>query len=274
MKIAVCAPARSIQPLAAARGQAFAALYFPQAELVYDPQCFVVEGHFAGNDALRAETLLRYANDPAFDAIWFARGGYGSNRILDEVLPALGPAAREKTYMGYSDMGFLLGALYARGIGKPVHGPMSTEATEANRAAPIWRALAWLTAQDRRALEPSLGDGRPGAAFNMAILTAMLGTPYVPDLTDHVLMLEEVGEAVYRIDRMMWQIARATQLRGIAGIRLGSVTAITEGAGEAEFGESLDGIMQRWCREMGVPYLGRARVGHDADNHVVPFGVA
>ncbi|UZK68192.1 LD-carboxypeptidase [Sphingomonas sp. S1-29] len=273
MKIAVVAPARSITPEAAARAQGFAALLYPQVELTYDPQCFADGGHFAGNDALRAETFLKYANDPGFAAIWFARGGYGSNRILDVVMPGLGAAARAKTYMGYSDMGFVLGALYARGIGKPVHGPMATEATERNKGAPAGRALAWLVEQNRAALEPGL-HGRPAAAFNMAILTAMLGTPWMPDLTDHVLILEEVGEAVYRIDRMMWQIADATQLRGIAGIRLGSVTAIPEGAGEAEFGDTLERIMLRWCRSMNVPYLGRAAVGHDATNTVVPFGVA
>lgn len=273
MRIAIVAPARSITPEAAARGGAFAALSFPSAELVFDPQCHAEAGHFAGPDALRAETLVRYANNPAFDAIWFARGGYGSNRILSAAIPRLNDAARAKTYLGYSDMGFLLGALYARKIGRPCHGPMATEATERNRGGPAWRALAWLTAKDRRALEPGL-DGRPAAAFNLAILTAMLGTPWVPDLTGHVLLLEEVGENYYRIDRMMFQIAQSTQLRGLAGIRLGSVTAVPEGDGPEAFGETLDQIMTRWCGEMRVPYLGRAKIGHDADNSVVPFGVA
>ncbi len=273
MRIAVVAPARSIRPESAARGAAFAALEFPEAELVFDPQCFAEAGHFAGPDALRAETFLRYANDPAYDAIWFARGGYGSNRILAEVMPKLTDAARAKTYLGFSDMGFLLGALYARRIGRPCHGPMSTEATARNQGGPAWRALAWLTGKDRRALEPGL-DGRPAAAFNLAIITAMLGTPWVPDLTDHVLLIEEVGESYYRIDRMMFQLANAPQLRGLAGIRLGGVTDVPDGDGPEAFGETIEAIMTRWCREMRVPYLGRAKIGHDADNTVVPFGIA
>jgi muramoyltetrapeptide carboxypeptidase len=273
MKIAVCAPARSIRPESAARAQAFAALQFPQVDLHFDPQCFTVEGHFAGPDRLRAETFLRYANDPAYDAIWFARGGYGSNRILSDVMPRLGAAARTKSYCGFSDMGFLLGALYARGIGRPVHGSMPTEVNERNLGAASWRSLAWLATRDRRALEPTL-DGRPAAAFNLAILTAMLGTPWVPDLTDHVLMIEEVSEHYYRIDRMLFQLANATQLRGLAGIRLGSVTDVPADGGAADFGETLEAMMERWCRDMAVPYLGRARIGHDADNCVVPFGIA
>ncbi|UIJ45084.1 LD-carboxypeptidase [Sphingomonas cannabina] len=273
MRIAVCAPARSISQAGAARVSAFAALYYPQVELVFDPQCFVVEGHFAGPDALRAETFLRYANDPDVDAIWFARGGYGSNRILEAVMPQLGPAAREKSYMGFSDMGFMLGALYARRIGKPVHGPMASNVSEASGGVPVGRALGWLVDRDRKVLEPTL-DGRPAAAFNLAILTAMLGTPWVPDLTDHILYLEEVSESYYRIDRMLFQMANATQLRGIAGVRLGAVTDVPDGDTEVEFGETLEQMMERWCKEMGVPYLGRASIGHAALNMVVPFGVA
>ncbi|WP_326525831.1 LD-carboxypeptidase [Sphingomonas sp.] len=273
MKIAVCAPARSISPAGAARVAAFAALYYPQVELVIDPQSFLVEGHFAGNDRVRAETFLKYANDPSVNAIWFGRGGYGSNRILREVMPELGAAARDKSYLGFSDMGFLLGALYARRIGKPVHGPMASNVTERSSGIPVGRALGWLVDQDRRVLEPTL-DGRPAACFNLVILCALLGTPWVPDLTDHILYLEEVGESYYRIDRLLFQMANATQLKGIAGVRLGSVTDVPADEGAEQFGETLDQMMERWCRDMGVPYLGRARVGHDADNMVVPFGVA
>jgi muramoyltetrapeptide carboxypeptidase len=133
-------------------------------------------------------------------------------------------------------------------------------------------ALGWLIDRDRRALEPSLADGRPAAAFNLAILSAMIGTPWLPDLTDHVLMIEEVDEPLYRIDRMLFQVANATQLKGIAGIRLGAVTAVVEN--DVPFGESVEQIVERWCRDMGVPFLGRAEIGHVELNRVVPFGVA
>lgn len=273
MRIAVVAPARTIREEGAARALAYAALYHPTVELVFDPQCFVTAGHFAGPDALRAETFLKYANDPAFDAIWFAAGGYGSNRILDAVMPHLNDSARAKTYLGFSDMGFMLGALYARRIGKPVHGPMATAVNTGNKGLPIARSLAWMVNHDRSVLEPTL-DGRPAAAFNLAILTAMIGTPWLPDLTDHILYVEEVSEAYYRIDRMLFQMANATQLRGIAGVRLGAVTDVPEDTGAEAFGETLEQIMERWCRDMGVPYLGRAGIGHVVDNHIVPFGIA
>ncbi|MES2339927.1 MAG: LD-carboxypeptidase [Pseudomonadota bacterium] len=272
MKIAVVAPARSISQAGVARVAAFAALYYPQVELVIDPQVHAEAGHFAGPDALRAETFLKYANDPSVDALWFGRGGYGSNRILKDVMPKLTSAAREKSYMGFSDMGFLLGALYARRIGRPIHGPMASNVSEASKGLSVGRALGWLVDRDRNALEPTLG-GRPAVAFNLVILCALIGTPWMPDLTDHVLYIEEVGEAYYRIDRLLFQMANATQLKGIAGVRLGAVTDVPDGDTEKEFGESLEMMMTRWCGDMGVPYLGRARIGHGADNMVVPFGV-
>jgi muramoyltetrapeptide carboxypeptidase len=150
---------------------------------------------------------------------------------------------------------------------------MSTAINEGNRGEPAARALAWLVKRDRTVLDPTL-DGRPAAAFNLAILTAMLGTPWVPDLTDHVLYIEEVSEQTYSFDRMMFQLANATQLKGIAGIRLGAVSDVPDNGTEAAFGETFEEIMHRWCRDMGVPYLGRARIGHVTDNHIIPFGIA
>ena len=186
-------------------------------------------------------------------------------------MPKLGPAAARKAYAGYSDMGFLLGALYARRIGRPVHGPMATDINRNKGDETVARTLGWLVRGDRQGLEPDLG-GRPAAAFNLAILDALIGTPWLPDLTDHVLIVEEVSEPMYAIDRMLFKVANATQLKGIAGLRLGAVTAVQ--ANEPAWGETLDYMMVRWARDMGVPYLGRAEVGHVQGNHVVPFGVA
>lgn len=270
MRIGVVAPARAVDEEQMARTQGYAALTYPSVDLVVHPQCFASAGHFAGTDDQRAAAFLEFANDPAFDAIWFARGGYGSNRILRTVLPRLNRAAATKSYVGFSDMGFLLGALYARRIGRPVHGPMAAQVGAAGGTNSAARSLAWLVDGDRRSLAPEL-DGRPAVAFNLVILCALIGTPFLPDLTDHVLIVEEVGEALYRIDRLFFQLASATQLQGIAGIRLGAVTARPDD--DTEFGESEEQIVARWARDMGVPYLGRASIGHTAGNMVVPFGM-
>lgn len=270
MRIGVLAASSVANPDVIAPVSAFAAIAYPELELVFHPQCYAQEGHFAGSDAVRAAAFLEYANDPAFDAIWFLRGGYGANRLLGSVMPALREPARRKTYLGYSDVGFLLGALYARRIGHPVHGPMASDIRRSGGDATVARSLGWLARRDRAGLEPGL-DGRPAAAFNLSILTALVGTPWLPDLADHVLIVEEVSEAMYAIDRMLFTLGNATQLRSLAGVRLGAVTDVT--ANEPEWGEPLDAMMTRWCRDLGVPYLGRAEVGHTRDNRVVPFGV-
>ena len=272
MRIGVVAPARSIRHEGSARLAALMALTYPAHEVVSHPQCYLEDGHFAGPDDVRAAAFLEFANDASFDAIWFARGGYGSNRILSRVMPQLGPAANHKTYMGFSDMGFLLGALYARRIGQVCHGPMASSLGMNDPGESTGWALGWMIDKDRRALEPSLADGRPAVAFNLAILAAMIGTPWLPDLTDHVLMIEEVGEPLYRMDRMLFQMAHATQLKGIAGVRLGTVSDVVPNT--PEFAETPEAMILRWCADMRVPYLGRAQIGHVEQNRVVPFGVA
>lgn len=271
MRIGVLSLASVVNPAAVAPASAFAAVAYPDVDLLFHPQCFAVDGHFAGTDAERAAAFVQYANDPTIDAIWFLRGGYGSNRLLAAVMGQLGEAARHKTYLGYSDMGFLLAALYARRIGRPVHGPMVSDIRREHGDATVARSLGWMARGDRQGLEPGL-DGRPAAAFNLSILGALIGTPWLPDLADHVLLIEEVSEPMYNIDRLLFHMAHASQLRGIAGIRLGYVSAIQPN--EPEWGETLEAMMARWCGEMGVPYLGRARIGHAQDNHVVPFGIA
>lgn len=275
MRIGVVAPARPVDRIVAARAGAFVAIAYPEVDLVFHPQCFEHDGHFAGSDAVRAAAFLQVANDPSYDAIWFARGGYGSNRILAEVMSRLEEPARRKSYAGFSDMGFLLGALYAAKIGRPVHAPMAADINRPKGDETIARTLGWLVRRDRQGLEPGLlgaWGGRPAAAFNLAILDALVGTPWLPDLADHVLILEEVSEPLYRVDRMLFTIANATQLKGIAGLRLGVVNDVVEN--DPPWAESLEAMMLRWAKDMGVPYLGRARVGHAQDNHVVPFGIA
>ncbi|MGL4313683.1 MAG: LD-carboxypeptidase, partial [Sphingomonas sp.] len=225
---------------------------------------------FAGPDAARAAAFLDVANDPAVDAVWFARGGYGSNRIIPLVMDKLTPTAAAKTWLGYSDLGFLMGALYARRLGHAVHGPMPGDLARDGGEAAVARSLAWLTARDRNALESGLA-GRPHVVFNLTILAGLIGTPWLPDLTDHVLVVEEVSEPLYRVDRMLCQMARATQLKGVAGVRLGRINDIQPN--DPPWGETVDTMIHRWCGEMGVPYLGAADVGHDVANKIAPFGM-
>ena len=272
IKIGVVAPACRLEPLVAEKIAAHVAESYPdgRVELRIHPQCFLSDGHFAGDDTARAAALLEVANDPDIDAVWFARGGYGACRLLEAVMPRLGAVARAKTYLGYSDKGSLLGALHRDGFAHLAHGPMVADIRRAGGDAAAARALAWLVDRDPAALEPSVVPGQKAAAFNITILGALLGTPFEPDLTGHVLMLEEVAEHMYAIDRSLFHITSHPGVRRVAGIRLGRCSDIPPN--DPDFARTEEQVITDWCGRAGIPYLGRADIGHDADNRVVPFG--
>ena len=266
VRVAICAPARPITPADAAAVTALAA-DMPQLDLVFHPQCFAEAGHFAGTDAQRLAALLECANDPAFDAVWFARGGYGSNRIAEAAIAGMNDAARTKAFLGYSDTGYLLGGLYRAGIGQPVHAPMPGDIRREGGAEAVRRTLRWL-AGERRDEEPT-ADGHPRAAFNLTTLAMLCGTPLMPDLTGHVVLVEEVSEHLYAVDRLFFHIT--AHLSGVAGLRLGRIGDVPEN--DVPFGADEEAIARDWCARAGIPYLGRADIGHDIDNKIVAFGL-
>jgi len=270
MRIAVVAPSSRFSEEAAERVTAIAARTQPGVEVHFHPQCFLTHNHFAGTDAARADALVEAANDPGFDAIWFARGGYGSCRIAEAALARLGPAARDKKWLGYSDAGFLLAGLYRAGFARIAHGPMPQDAMREGGEAAIVRALAWLVAGSPTSLEPGLEPGRRHAAFNITVLGMLLGTSLEPDLSDHVLLLEEVSEHMYAVDRALFHIAASPAIQRVAGIRLGRVSDVKPN--DPDFGESDEMVARHWCERYAIPYLGRADIGHDSVNKVVPFG--
>jgi muramoyltetrapeptide carboxypeptidase len=272
VKIGIVAPASRIEPEMAARVGVLAAAKFGAhaPELFFHPQCFLSDGHFAGNDRARSDALVAVANDSSFDAVWFARGGYGSCRLLPDVLPRLTNAARAKTYLGYSDLGSLLGGLYGLGFKDIVHGPMPADILRKGGDAAVLRALSFLVERATDTIESSAAIGTPCAAFNLTILSSLIGTPWQPDLAGHVLMLEDISEHMYRIDRTLFHVTSNSGIRKIAGIKLGRVSDVLPN--DPEFGKTEEDIVQHWCRISGIPYLGRADIGHDVDNKIVPFG--
>lgn len=269
-RIAVVAPASRLEEEVAERVTALTrALYPERAELFFHPQCFLSDGHFAGNDEARLAALLDVANDPKFDAVWMARGGYGSNRIAIRAMASLGNVARGKIYLGYSDLGFLFAGLYRAGFPHVVHGPMVNDIKRDGGEAAVKRALSFLVERDPATLEPSIGDNK-AAAFNVKVLNDLLGTALEPDLAGHVLMLEEVSEYMYALDRCMFHITATPAMRRVAGIRIGRVSAVPDN--DPPFGQSEEEIVRHWCALANIPYLGRADIGHDVENKIVPFG--
>jgi muramoyltetrapeptide carboxypeptidase len=240
-RIGVVAPASRVSPEVAERVPRLAKSLYPDRtpEIIFHPQCFASHGHFAGDDETRGKAFLDIANDESYDAVWFARGGYGSCRVVEAIVRGLTEPSRRKTYLGYSDAGV---------------------------------SLAWMVDRSPEALEPTVGRVKMTAAFNMTVLSQLLGTQLQPDLGGHVLMLEEVGEAMYRIDRSLFHITNNAEIRRVSGMMLGRCSNITPN--DPDFGMNEEEIACYWCQRSGIPWLGRADIGHDVSNKIVPFGTS
>lgn len=266
-RVAICAPSRSITQDDAARVQALAGDY-PGLALHFHPQCYLSAGHFAGSDEDRLAAFVECANDPGFDAVWFARGGYGANRIAEAAIAQLGTAAQDKAYLGFSDTGYLLAGLYRQGIGQSVHAPMVGDIRREGGEAAVRRSLAWLCGD--RSGEEASADGHPRVAFNLTTLAMTCGTPLMPGLAGHVVLIEEVAEHLYSVDRLLFHLT--AHLGAVAGLRLGRIGDVPEN--DIEFGHEAEDIVRFWCARHSIAFLGSADIGHDAANTIVPFGLA
>ena len=267
MRIAVVAPscplkgeaAEAVRSIVHGRGD---------AELAIHPQCFASDGHFAGSDAVRLAALREVMADPAVDAVWFARGGYGSNRIAEAASRDLPAAARDKVYLGYSDGGFLLAALHKAGC-RVAHGPMPQDVLRRGGETAVNRSLDWLVRRDPAAIEGELSG--PAMAFNLTVLSSLLGTAIEPDFTGAELLIEELDEQHYRIDRLLFHLSGSAAIRRCAGIRLGRCYVPEN---DRPFGSDEETIVRDWCKRSGIAFRGRADIGHDAANKLVPFFAA
>ena len=267
MKIAIVAPSNSLDRTAAARVEAIAAAR-GDCELMVHPQCFLAAGHFAGPDEARLAALREVMANPNVDAVWFARGGYGSNRIAEAAARDLPEAAHRKIYLGYSDAGFLLAGFHKAGL-EVAHGPMPQDVLREGGEAAVKRALDWIVQRSDSALETGL-DG-PALAFNLTVLSNLLGTALEPDFAGSELLIEEVSEQHYRIDRTMFHVTDSAAVSKVRRLRLGRVSDVIENAPQFESDEET--IVRDWCARRQIPFGGRADIGHDAANKVVPFPV-
>ncbi len=264
MRIMVVAPSCSLNREAAERVQEIAAAR-GDCELIVHPQCFAREGHFAGSDAMRLAAVREALGDASVDAVWLARGGYGSNRIAEAAARDLPAGARSKVVLGYSDGGFLLAALHKAGL--PVaHGPMVQDIARVGGEAAVERALDWLVRREPASLEGEL-DG-PAFAFNLVVLSSLMGTPLEPDFAGAELLVEEVDEEHYRIDRFLFHVTSQPSLRSLRRLRLGRCSVK---ANDRPFGADEEAIARGWCERAGIAWGGRADIGHDVDNRIVPF---
>jgi muramoyltetrapeptide carboxypeptidase len=239
-------------------------------EVSFDPSIALRRGYFAGDDARRGGELQRAIDDDAVDAIVAVRGGYGATRLLP-MLDLQPLAQRPKLLVGFSDISALHAQWARAGLGS-IHGPM---VAGLGRGQPA-QVERWQRAVEG-ALPPQLNQLRtiaPGRARgpllggNLAVLTALIGTPYLPDLDGCVLFLEDVNERPHRVDRMLTTWLQAGLLHKPAAIALGAFT------NSAQAGDSvtIDDVLQERLGAIGVPVLSGVPSGHIDDNLELPLG--
>jgi muramoyltetrapeptide carboxypeptidase len=232
-------------------------------------------GYLAGDDSDRVADINRAFRDENIDAVWCLRGGYGVMRLLDDIdYDALSRAP--KAIIGYSDITALHTAIQRRCKLITYHGPTAREVlTDFSRdsleRAVVYQTDSCGTAPNARELCSGSAEGRL-VGGNLSVLAALAGTPYAPDYADGILILEDVGEPVYRIDRMLRQLLLTGALAQIKGIAFGECTSCKEDAGGG--GRPLDDVITEFADAIGVPCLAGIPVGHIADQWTIPLSAA
>ncbi len=237
--------------------------------------------YFAGADADRLADLNRALADPAVDGVWCLRGGYGAMRILDGVNYAA-LAGRPRALVGFSDVTALHLAAAARVPGLVTfHGPTARGELTAFSRASLARAVGperddpCGAAPDARALRPGRAAGRL-AGGNLALVAALVGTPYAPRFDGAVVVLEDVNEPVYRVDRMLRQLLLAGALAGCRALVFGQCTRCPEpcddGAGGSDGRRTLDAVVAEAAALLGVPAAAGVPVGHVDAQWTLPLG--
>jgi muramoyltetrapeptide carboxypeptidase len=241
--------------------------------------CFERHERFAGDDDLRSAELQRFCTDPSLDLIVAARGGYGLTRILDRLdFDAIRKA--DRTICGFSDFTAFNLAYLACAGGVSLHGPSAADfgAEQPN----AWTIDAFFDAIERlRAggdFEAGFDvDGREGSTRgilwggNLALLCALLGTPYLPRVRGGILFLEDVNEPAYKIERMLVQLEQAGVLQRQQAILLGDFDPITPMPNDNGF--SLDSVIARLRSRLAIPVITGLPFGHVPRKLTLPVGM-
>ena len=232
-----------------------------------------LHGYLAGTDDERLADLNLALRDETIDAIWCIRGGYGAMRLLPKIdYAAL--AARPRPLIGFSDITALHAAIYRECGLVSFHGPtarglMSGFSRESFARALIDHVDSCGHAPDARVIRPGKVRGRL-AGGNLALVTSLMGTPWSVDFDGAILVVEDIDEAVYRVDRMMRQLLLAGALSKCAAIVAGD---FRPPSGEsAEQNRALDDVLFEIAEEAGIPCLAGAPFGHIDDQWTLPLG--
>jgi muramoyltetrapeptide carboxypeptidase len=265
--VTVIAPAG---PFDRASFEAGLAIIARRYEVDYDPGVLMRHRYLAGSDARRLGELWRALADPGSRAVFCARGGYGMMRLLAG-LEGLAPAA--KPVIGFSDITALHQVLQRQRL-VSVHGPVLTQLARLDTRAHerLFELLeSEALAADLVGTETYVNGKAEGPLLggNLSVLTRLLGTPFLAPLEGAILLLEDVGERPYRLDRMWTHLQLAGVFRQVRGIVLGEFT----GCEEKDADYSSADVLRELAAATGLPCAAGFPIGHGNHNQPVPLGV-
>ncbi len=265
--IAVVAPSHAYDPERLAAGIDLARAH--GHDLHPFPGMLAPHRYFAASHAQRLAQLVEALTDPRWGAVWLARGGSGLTHLLDDI-----PWSRvgRKPVLGFSDAVALHAGLWRSTDAVIVHAPVlhSLSVTDADSVAhlfalldgartPPLRGEAWVAGE---------ADG-PLLGGNLCVLAALCGTPHQLDARDAILVLEDIGETPYRIERTLRQLIASGVLRDVAGVALGTFVGC---APPPEADWTLREAVLEHLAPLGVPVLGGLPIGHGPENRAFRWG--
>ena len=239
-------------------------------------------GYFAGTDKERANDLNAMFADPEVDGIIPFRGGWGSNRILEYLDYAM-IRDNPKPLIGFSDITSLLLAIYENSGLVTYHGPVGksswTDFTVSYFKKAVMQTQPFVMKSGHRDSETEMDPIytiHPGKTRgkllggNLSVLTSMIGSSYLPQWEGSILFIEDVGEDVYRIDRMITQMKLNGILEEINGFIFGQCTHCPEGSG---YHFTLEQILKNHLKGLSIPAFAGANIGHIANMFTLPIGI-
>lgn len=229
---------------------------------------------FAGSDDLRTTDFQRFLDDPSVKAIFAARGGYGTIRIIDR-LDFSGFKNRPKWIIGFSDITILHSHIQALYETESIHGQMPLTIREGSEISLETLRKALFNEQYNYSYT-SQANNRSGEADgiliggNLSLLVMMAGSVSEQDYSGKILFLEDVGEYLYSIDRMMWNLKRSGKLNNLKGLIIGGFTELKDN--DIPFGQTSEQIIMEHVKEFDYPVCFNFPAGHIQDNRALIFG--
>ena len=221
--------------------------------------------YFSGTDRERVSDLTAAWNDPTIDAVLTLGGGWGAARVLEAGFRF---PQHPKWSLGFSDTSSLLLAQWAAGLPGAIHGSSSGSDAQWQRTVDLLRgrAVAPLRGEPRRR---GIARG-PLVVTNLTVATHLIGTPWFPDLNGALLVLEDVGEAPYRVDRMLTHWRSAGLMRGLAGVACGRFSWKKDDILPGDF--TMEEILEQRLGDLGIPLVMNLPLGHGMPNMALPVG--